>query len=149
MDKHLIALLRAAAATGESVVLSAFRCQELVDALDHTHGHEEPWGRLDTVSAAHALGIPETTARARARRYWAMIQAGKEPPVRVWPELSESGAVVRWYFHEGDCFRARRKRAEVPASKTRLRNAPALLGVDEQTELDRTLQMWGDRAVGV
>lgn len=140
-----IALLRAAADAGESVTLSPERCAEIVEAI-RTQG-APPLARVDTETAARIMAVPMTTARAMARRNWRMIQAGKEPPVRVWPELSETGAVVRWYFDEGDCWKVRRESGGGPrpvkAGRLEVKRT------DNLDELEATLRIWGDVALGL
>lgn len=140
-----IALLRAAAAAGETVTLSPERCAEIVEAVRTQGG--PPLARVDTETAARILDRPATTVRAMARRFWAMIQDGKEPPIRVWPELSETGAVVRWYFDEGDCWQVRRESGGGPRSVEAGRSE--VESTDDLDELDATLRLWGDVALGV
>lgn len=145
MAPKVLALLRAAADAGESVVLSPERCAEIVEAV-RTQG-APPMARLDTEAAARTMGVPVTTARAMARRFWRMIQDGKEPPVKVWPELSESGAVVRWWFDEADCWQVRRDSGGGPRPVEAGRSE--VDSTDDLDEMEATLRLWGDVALGL
>lgn len=57
-------------------------------------------------AAAIMSGIPRSTLKAAARRYFQQIQDGERPPIRVRRTSSSAGA--HWLFHEGDCWAASR-----------------------------------------
>lgn len=110
----------------------------------------ESWRYVSTERAAEITDFPATTLRARARRYLAMQEKGLRPPIRVRAEMSADGNVVRWYFHEGDCWEVRRETGGgprlVPAGTEATDTATDDGALDERA---RTLRMWGDYAVGL
>lgn len=110
----------------------------------------ETWKYVPTARAAEIMDVPETTARARARRWLAMQEAGRTPPVRVRADMSESGRVVEWHFHEGDCWRVRQETGGGPRPVRAGTDGGTDTGSDDGAldEHERTLRMWGDYAVG-
>jgi hypothetical protein len=66
------------------------------------------------VQAASTIsGIARSTLKSAAPRYFEQQRQGEAPPIRVRRTSSAKGA--HWLFHEGDCWTARRQRAEPPA----------------------------------
>lgn len=126
---------------------TAFTREGLLEAWDKAGDlQDDSWEYVPTERAAVIMDVPETTARSRARRWWAMQQDGKTPPARVRADMSESGKVVGWYFHEGDCWKLRREAGGGPR--------PVDAGTDAGSEdeaLDEraaTIQMYRDVAAG-
>jgi hypothetical protein len=92
--------------------------------------------------AREITGIPRSTLRGSASRWWEMQEQGQQPPIRV--RRKGPSARSPWLFDEGDCWTYRRENGGGPRTEEATQPPPAAAG-RELDERAATVAHWAER----